>query len=93
MHAFFRLSRTNDVAKVVELLKSRSSRWIKAKSVEKFAWQRGYGCFSVGQSQVEALVRYIRNQANHHAKVSFQDEYRQFLQRYQIDFDERYVWE
>jgi putative transposase len=93
VHAFFRLSRTNDVAKIVELLKSRSSRWIKAKGVEKFAWQCGYGCFSVGQSQVEALVRYIRDQAKHHEKVSFQDEYRQFLQRYQIDFDERYVWD
>jgi putative transposase len=93
VHAFFRLSRTNDIAKVVELLKSRSSRWVKTKGVEKFAWQRGYGCFSVGQSQVEELVRYIRNQADHHAKVSFQEEYRQFLQRYQIEFDERYVWD
>jgi len=93
VHAFFRLSRTQDVAKIVELLKSRSSRWIKAKGVEKFAWQRGYGCFSVGQSQVEGLVRYIQNQAEHHLNVSFQDEFRQFLRRYEISFDERYVWD
>ncbi len=93
VHAFFRLARTEQVAKLVELLKARSSRWVKAQGVEKFAWQRGYGCFSVGQSQVEGLVRYVQNQADHHRKVTFQDEFRQFLQRYEISFDERYVWD
>jgi putative transposase len=60
VHAFFHLSRTQHVAKIVETLKSHSSRWIKAQGIEKFAWQRGYGCFSVGQSQVQALLRYIQ---------------------------------
>jgi putative transposase len=91
VHAFFHLSRTQHVAKIVEMLKSHSSRWIKAQGVEKFAWQRGYGCFSVSQSQVQALVRYIQNQADHHLKVTFQNEFRQFLRRYEISFDERYV--
>jgi len=93
VHAFFHLSRTQYVAKIVETLKSHSSRWIKAQGIEKFAWQRGYGCFSVGQSQVQALIRYIQNQADHHLKVTFQDEFRQFLRRYEISFEEQYVWD
>jgi len=93
VHAFFHLSRTQHVAKIVESLKSHSSRWIKAQGIENFAWQRGYGCFSVGQSQVQALLRYIQNQADHHLTVTFQDEFRQFLRRYKICFDEQYVWD
>ena len=93
VHAFFHLSRTQHVAKIVETLKSHSSRWIKAQGIEKFAWQRGYGCFSVGQSQVQALIRYIQKQADHHLKVTFQDEFRQFLRRYEISFEEQYVWD
>ena len=93
VHVFFHLSRTQHVAKIVETLKSHSSRWIKAQGIEKFAWQRGYGCFSVGQSQVQALIRYIQNQADHHLEVTFQDEFRQFLRRYEISFEEQYVWD
>ena len=93
VHAFFHLSRTQHVAKIVETLKSHSSRWIKAQGIEKFAWQRGYGYFSVGQSQVQPLIRYIQNQADHHLKVTFQDEFRQFLRRYEISFNEQYVWD
>ena len=93
VHAFFHLSSTQHVAKIVETLKSHSSLWIKAQGIEKFAWQRGYGCFSVGQSQVQALIRYIQNQADHHLKVTFQDEFRQFLRRYEISFEEQYVWD
>jgi hypothetical protein len=58
-----------------------------------FLWERGYGCFSVGQSQMQELVRYIQNQADHHRKVTFQEEFRLFLRRYEISFDERYVWD
>ncbi len=93
VHAFFRLSRTRRVAKMVEVLKSGSSHWIKSQGPDQFAWQRGYGCFSVGQSQTATLVQYIQNQADHHAKVSFQDEFRKFLRRYEIAFDERHVWD
>jgi len=57
------------MAKVVETLKSHSSRWIKSQDVGNFAWQRGYGCFSVGKSQAATLVRYIQNQADHHTPV------------------------
>ena len=93
VHAFFQLARTQHVAKVVEALKSNSSQWLKSQGIPTFAWQRGYGCFSVGKSQAETLVQYIGNQAEHHRKVSFQDELREILRKYAVAFDERYVWD
>ena len=65
----------------------------KGREFKNFQWQRGYGSFSVGQSNVETVKRYIRNQKEHHLRVTFQDEYREFLKRYGIDYDERYVWD
>jgi putative transposase len=93
VHAFFQLSRTQHVAKVVEIIKSNSSRWLKSQGINNFAWQRGYACFSVGKSQAETLVAYIRNQAAHHRHVSYQEEVREILKRYEVAFDERYVWD
>jgi REP element-mobilizing transposase RayT len=95
VHIFFRLSRTKSVAEVVETVKTSSSKWIKTKGPEfaGFHWQSGYGTFSVSQSDADAVISYIRNQPEHHAKVSFQEEYRRFLDRYQISYDERYVWD
>ena len=74
-------------------IKTVSSKWIKTKSREfrNFHWQKGYGAFSIGQSNVAALKRYIRGQKQHHRRVTFEDEYRNFLERYEIEFDERYV--
>jgi len=93
VHAFFQLARTKNVAKVVEILKSNSSQWLKSQGIPAFAWQRGYGCFSVGKSQAEALVQYIASQAQHHQKISFQDELREILRKYGVAFDERYLWD
>jgi REP element-mobilizing transposase RayT len=87
------LSRTSDVAGLVETLKSSSSKWLKAQSIAKFSWQRGYGAFSVGLSDRDALLEYIDAQPEHHRKISFQDEFRTFLLKYGIAFDERYVWD
>jgi hypothetical protein len=61
--------------------------------VPEFSWQAGYGAFSIGESQVETVVRYIQNQEEHHRKVTFQEEYRKFLERYKITYDEKYVWD
>ena len=58
-----------------------------------FAWQNGYGIFSIGFSQIESASNYISRQEEHHQKVSFQDEFREFLRRYEIEFDERYLWD
>jgi putative transposase len=95
VHVFFRLSRTATVAEVLETLKTSSSKWIKTRgcAFSNFHWQTGYGAFSISQSDAEAVIAYIRNQPEHHRKISFQDEYRRFLDRYEIPFDERYVWD
>ena len=95
VHILFSLSRVVAVADLVEEVKTESSKWIKRKGREfkNFHWQAGYGAFSIGQSNVETLKRYIRGQKKHHRRVTFQDEYREFLKRYQVDYDERYVWD
>jgi putative transposase len=93
VHLLCALSRTCNAAEVVKELKRGSSLWVKTKRPElsEFAWQNGYGIFSVGFSQIEAVREYIAGQEEHHRKVSFQDEFRQFLRRYELQFDERYV--
>jgi len=63
------------------------------KGLAGFHWQNGYGAFSVSQSQVARVRAYIENQVEHHRTVTFQDEFRQFLKRYRIAYDERYVWD
>ena len=95
VHLAIRLSRTITTAKLVEELKTSSSKWIKTQSptLEAFAWQRGYGAFSVGASDLDALRQYIDNQEEHHRKRTFQGEYRAILTKYGIEYDERYVWD
>jgi putative transposase len=95
VHLFFRLSRTRTMAEVVETVKTSSSKWSKTKGsrFSAFHWQSGYGAFSVSQSDADAVIAFIRNQPEHHTRVWFQEEYRRFLDRYQIPYDERYVWD
>ena len=80
---------------MVKEVKRGSSLWLKTKSPElhDFAWRGGYGIFSIGFSQIVSVRDYIAGQEEHHRKVSFQDEFRQLLRRYEIEFDERYVWD
>jgi hypothetical protein len=80
---------------MVKEVKRGSSLWLKTKSPDSqdFAWQNGYGIFSIGFSQIKSVRDYIAGQEEHHHKVSFQDEFRQLLRRYEIAFDERYVWD
>ena len=95
VHLLCALSRTCVVADMVKELKRGSSVWLKTQSqaLSDFAWQNGYGIFSIGFSQIDAARTYIATQEEHHRKISFQDEFRQLLQRYEIEFDERYVWD
>ncbi|MCP9496073.1 MAG: IS200/IS605 family transposase [Pyrinomonadaceae bacterium MAG19_C2-C3] len=95
VHALFVLHRTWTIADVVEEAKKSSSKWIKTKgdALHSFQWQAGYGAFSIGESSVGAVKRYIATQKEHHRQRTFQDEYRMLLQKYRIDYDERYVWE
>jgi putative transposase len=95
VHLALSLPRTLTVADLVEELKTSSSKWIKTKSprLASFAWQRGYGAFSVGPGDRGVLCAYIDNQEEHHRTWTFQDEYRTFLARHGVAFDERYVWD
>lgn len=95
VHALFELGRTVAVSAVVEAMKKSSSRWIKTQGEEyrDFAWQAGYGAFSVSESNAAAVRVYIAEQREHHRSRSFEDEYRAFLELHRIKFDERYVWD
>jgi len=95
IHILFSLARVVTIADIVQEVKTSTSKWIKTKGREyrNFHWQRGYGAFSIGQSNVASLKRYIRQQKEHHKRVTFQDEYRKFLNVYGIDYDEKYVWD
>lgn len=95
VHLAIRLSRTVAIADLVQELKTSSSRWLKSQSPElaAFAWQRGYGCFSVGPSDLGSLVAYIDDQEKHHETRAFQDEFRMFLKKYGVEYDEAYVWD
>ena len=95
IHILFELSRTATISEVVEEVKKSSSRWIKTQGIEfrAFAWQAGYGAFAVSESSVGAVRDYIIRQPEHHRIKSFQEEYRAFLERHRISFDENYVWD
>jgi len=95
VHLFFGLSRTLSIAEVVEKVKTSSSKWIKGKGdlFQDFHWQSGYGAFSVSQSDADAVIAYVQDQARHHQKMSFQEEYRKLLEKYRVSYDERYVWD
>lgn len=94
-HLLFNLSRTMTVAQAVEKVKVSSAKWMKEKWPEMagFAWQGGYGAFSVGTRDVELVVQYIQGQEGHHRKFSFQDEFRKLCEEYGVALDERYVWD
>ncbi|MCW1922720.1 IS200/IS605 family transposase [Luteolibacter arcticus] len=95
VHLAIDLGRTVTIANFVQKVKQTSSGWLKEQEggPRHFEWQTGYGSFSVGQSQLEALLNYVSNQEEHHRKITFQDEYRALLKKYGVDVDERYVWE
>ena len=95
VHILCMLSKKIALMKLIEEVKSHSSKWLKTKDklLENFYWQDGYGAFSVTPSEVDKVIAYIANQNEHHKKLTFQDEYRAFLKRYNVEFDEKYVWE
>ena len=90
VHALVELPGSRAPAKAVLLIKSNSSKWMNGQKI-KFRWQGGYGAFSVSASNVPAVVKYIRNQENHHQKRNFDQEYIAFLRKHKIPFDPRYI--
>jgi REP element-mobilizing transposase RayT len=95
VHVLHLLSRTHAIAEVVEEIKTASSKWIKTKGEQfrDFHWQNGYGVFSVSESKLSDVRAYIGNQAEHHQKMSFQDEFRELCRRHGVAMDEKYVWD
>jgi len=94
VHLLVSFGKELSTAKAVRLIKSNSSKWIHETFPKRhdFRWQAGYGAFGVSNSNVEAVTRYIRDQAAHHQRRSFQEEFRELLNRHGIEFDERYLW-
>jgi len=92
VHLLARLGRTMTQAEWVKELKRVSSLWLKEKG-ESIQWQGGYAAFSVSQSNLDRVRRYIEDQPAHHRKLSFQDELRALLRKHDVEFDERYVWD
>ena len=95
IHLFFPLPRTITVGDLVKEIKTGATKWIHEKDprLAEFHWQAGYGIFSISASHKKAVIQYIAGQQEHHRKVSFQDEYRRLLEKYAIQYDERYVWD
>lgn len=95
VHVVCGLSRTTKISELVEALKRETSKWAKDRTPKwtEFYWQSGYGVFSVSQSMLKEVLKYVANQAQHHAKLSFQDELRLLCVKHEIEIDERYVWD
>ncbi len=94
VHALFLMSKNVALSHVVEEIKRNSSRWIKSIDpyYQSFVWQNGYGAFSVSQSVVDKTLLYVEQQREHHRRFSFAEEYKNFLELYHVDYDERYVF-
>lgn len=93
LHILFKLSKNYSLAKTVEEVKKSSSKWMKSEGSKSFSWQPGYAAFSVSQSNVEVVARYIHNQKFHHKRHSFQEEVEEFMREYEIEeYDKEHFW-
>jgi len=95
LHILAIMSKNISLAKFVEEIKRNSSRWIKMKGghYSLFAWQGGYAGYSVSQTKLKVVEKYIENQKEHHKQEAFEDEYLKFLREHNISFDEKHIWE
>jgi REP element-mobilizing transposase RayT len=95
VHLLTRLPANLALADCMRIVKTNSSRWVKERWTQqrRFAWQGGYGAFSVSESRRAAVTRYIRDQAQHHQRISFRDEFLTLLKNHRVEFDERYIWQ
>ena len=91
VHILFHLSPKLALAKAVQLLKGNSSKWMSEQGID-FAWQEGYGAFSVSSSNLDQVARYIRNQEVHRRKFSFEEEFRSFLEKHGVENDPKHVF-
>lgn len=94
LHFFFGLRPNQSISDLMRIVKSESSEWINKQQFNKsiFRWQEGYGAFSYSRSQIKQVAEYIEKQEEHHRKKTFLEEYHQFLEHFEIDFDEQYIF-
>ena len=94
VHLLISLPATMNISKAMQLIKGGSSKWMHETFPDKqaFAWQKGYGAFTVGVSQIAGTVAYINGQEEHHRKRTFKDEFVAFLEKHHVEYDERFVW-
>lgn len=95
IHLLISMPSTISVSKAMQLIKGGSSKWIHEKfpNMNSFAWQEGYGAFSIGVGDIERTTNYINNQAEHHGKMDFKTEFLAFLNKHEIEYDERYIFD
>jgi len=94
LHVFFGMRPTQSLSDLMQDIKEGSSKWINEKKFikAKFEWQEGYGAFSYSKSQASRVIGYIQNQEVHHRKITFLEEYKQFLEKFEVDYDQRYIF-
>lgn len=94
IHCFFGLKPSISVSELMKTVKAKSSKWVNENNFlqHRFEWQTGYGCFSYSHSQVDTVIRYINNQQKHHQKITFKEEYLNMLEKFEIDYQERYIF-
>jgi REP element-mobilizing transposase RayT len=95
VHLLVSMPTTLSISKGIQLIKGGASAWVHATfpEMQDFAWQEGYGAFSVSISHLDETIAYIENQEEHHRYKSFQEEYVAFLKKHQIDYEEKYLWD
>jgi REP element-mobilizing transposase RayT len=93
VHMLIRIRPAHSISEIARIVKTNSSGWIRKKGHKEFAWQAGYGVFSVSESSVPAGMKYIATQDEHHKKRSFQEEFLEFLKKNKVAYDERYIWD
>jgi putative transposase len=93
VHLLLRIRPAHSIAEIARVIKTNSSGWIHAKGHREFAWQAGYGVFSVSESSIPAVTKYIATQDEHHKRHSFQEEFVAFLKKNKVAYDERYIWD
>ena len=94
IHILIGLNPDQSISSITQDIKRSSSKWINDNKLSfgRFEWQEGFGAFTYSKSHVKAVIRYIENQKEHHKKISFLDEFREFLKKYEVSFDDRYIF-
>ncbi len=92
IHLLVSLPLTVDVSEAMRFIKANSSKWVSQKFGKPFEWQKGYGAFSISRSNVDAVVKYIQNQEQHHRKFDFRTEFVELLYKSGVEFDEEFLW-